>query len=376
MTPIRTTHTGSLPRPPALVRLLGDFEDGAEVPELEQLGREAVRDVLARQIDVGLDLVNDGEQAKPGYSTYVRHRLSGFDGPPRKTRFMPDFERFPDFGELAATFSPPRPMNPSCSGPIALKNPGAVRQDVAALKDAAARLGVADEQLFMTAASPGVIALFFASDYHRSREQYLGELVEAMRDEYRTIVEAGILLQLDCPDFAMARHSAGPAPMAPEEFREHLALSVAALNAAVEGLDPSRMRLHLCWSNTESPHYFDIELREILDVVLRAAPAGLVIEASNPRHAHEWKVFEEVELPEDKYVVAGVIDTTTNFVEHPELVAQRLMNYTRLLGAERVLGGTDCGFGTFADRIRVAPRVVWEKLRSLVQGAELASRGH
>jgi len=373
---IRTTHTGSLPRPAPLAELLLAHELGENSPTLPATAAAAVLDVVRRQAECGLDLVNDGEQAKAGYSTYIRHRLTGFDGEPRQTRFYPDRDHFPDFDALVARLdssAPRRPPNPTCSGPITLKDPTAVRHDIAELKAAAAAAGIAEERLFMTAASPGVIALFLANDYYPSREAYLAALVDAMRDEYRAIVEAGLILQLDCPDFAMARHTVTSAPLPIEDFRRYLAQSVEAVNAAVTGLDPSRMRLHLCWSNTESPHIYDVELREILDLVLTAAPAGLVLEACNPRHGHEWQLFEEVTLPDDKYLVAGVIDTTTNFVEHPELVAQRIRNYSRLIGPERVLAGTDCGFGTFAGRDRVATGVAWEKLASLVRGAEIAS---
>ncbi len=377
MAKVLTTHTGSLPRPAALSEMLLARELGVETPALGEASARAVREVLARQDETGIDLVNDGEQGKAGYSTYVRHRLTGFDGEPQQTRFYPDRDRFPDFDELVARLDSSaqhRPPNPTCIGPITLADPGAVRHDIAQLTTAASELGIAPERLFMTAASPGVIALFLANTYYPSREEYLGALVEAMRDEYRAIVEAGLTLQLDCPDFAMARHTTGPVPLEIEVFRRQLAQSVEALNAAVAGLDPARIRLHLCWSNTESPHIYDVELKDILDIVLRAAPVGLVLEACNPRHGHEWQLFEEVALPEDKYLVPGVIDTTTNFVEHPELVAQRITNYRRLVGAERVLAGTDCGFGTFAGRDRVAAGVAWEKLASLVAGAELASQ--
>jgi 5-methyltetrahydropteroyltriglutamate--homocysteine methyltransferase len=374
MATIRTTHTGSLPRPGDLGRLLVAHDQGGDVPDLEARVRDAVVDVVARQAEVGLDLVNDGEMGKIGYSTYVNERLTGFDGESEwSRRSRADVDDHPDFTERwASRLDRSAIVAPACTGDVRLRDREAVHRDVASLKAAADAAGVALERLFMTAASPGVISHFFENRHYPTREAYLGALADAMRDEYEAIAGAGITLQLDCPDLALSRNSVFAAATL-EEFRMIAALNVEALNHAVARIPPERMRLHLCWGNYEGPHERDIPLRDIVDVVLAARPAGLVIEACNPRHGHEWRVWEDVRLPDDRYLVPGVIDSTNNYVEHPELVAQRLLSYARTVGPERVIGGSDCGFGTFATTATVAPSIVWSKLGSLVEGARLAS---
>lgn len=374
MARIRTTHTGSLPRPPDLVESLVAKERGETAAGLETRVRSAVAEIVRRQAEIGLDLVNDGEMGKIGFAMYVKDRLAGFEG---ETRWVgqrrPEMEDHPDFAERwRATVNTTIMSPPACSGDIRLKSVEDVQRDLANLKEAAAAAGVGEDRLFMTAPSPGVISHFFANLHYPNREAYLAALAEAMRTEYETIAQSGILLQIDCPDLAMSRHSMF-SDLSVEEFRREAATNVEALNHAVSGIPAESMRMHVCWGNYEGPHDHDVELRQIVDVVLRAKPAGISLEACNPRHGHEWRVFEEVRLPEGRYLVPGVVDSTNNYVEHPELVAQRLLNYARVVGAGSVIGGTDCGFATVATMSVVAPTIAWSKLGSLVEGARLAS---
>jgi 5-methyltetrahydropteroyltriglutamate--homocysteine methyltransferase len=368
---IRTTHTGSLPRPADVAAMVVEREEGADPPGLPERIAEAVGEVVRRQAAAGLDLINDGEEGKSGYSTYVQERLSGFDGESLALGSLPELENHPDFAQrMGALMQQIHVHTPACTGPVALRDPDAVRLDIERLRAAAAGAGIGPERLFMTAASPGVISFFFEDRYYGSREAYLAALADAMRAEYQAITDAGITLQLDCPDLAMSRHTIF-AGSTLEEFRSLISLNVEALNHAVRGLPTERLRMHLCWGNYEGPHIHDVALADIIDIVLRAAPAGLSIEASNPRHGHEWTVFEDRALPDGKYLIPGVIDSTTNFVEHPALVAQRIDRYAAIVGPERVVAGTDCGFGTFVGLAQVAPSVVWAKLGALVEGARL-----
>jgi 5-methyltetrahydropteroyltriglutamate--homocysteine methyltransferase len=374
MARIRTTHTGSLPRPGDLADILTAHDRGEEAPELEARVRRAVADVVRAQSDAGIDVLNDGEMGKIGYATYVKERLTGFGGESHwAARRRPELEDHPDWAERWAARLDRRAITaPSCTDDVRLADADAVLRDIATLKDAAATAGVSHDRLFMSAASPGVIAHFFGNEHYPSREAFLGALAEAMRSEYEAIAAAGITLQLDCPDLAMSRHSVF-ADLTLDEFRREAALSVEALNHAVAGIPAERMRLHVCWGNYEGPHDHDVALRDIVDVVLRAKPAGISIEGCNPRHGHEWRVWEDVPLPDGRYLVPGVIDSTNNYVEHPELVAQRLLSYARIVGPDRVVGGSDCGFGTFATTATVVPSITWAKLRSLVDGARLAT---
>jgi 5-methyltetrahydropteroyltriglutamate--homocysteine methyltransferase len=367
---ILTTHTGSLPRPPALQALLREQDERRldNPGALEAALGDAVASIVRQQVECGLDIVSDGEQGRAMYAAYVKERLTGFDGERqlRQERRNLGAEDFPDFVVPHQTSA--MIPQPACTGPVAWKDPDAVQRDIARLR-AAARPGTA---LFMTAASPGVIAHFLPNEYYPTREAYLEALADAMREEYRAIVGAGVLLQVDSPDLAMTRVSEF-AHLSLEEFKGVVALHVDVLNHALAGLPPERMRLHLCWGNYEGPHHHDVPIREILDEVLRARPAGLSFEGANPRHAHEWKVWRDIELPEGKVLFPGVIDTTTTFVEHPELVAERIARYAEVVGRERVVAGTDCGFGTSAWGRKVPASVVWAKLRALVEGARLAS---
>jgi 5-methyltetrahydropteroyltriglutamate--homocysteine methyltransferase len=370
---IRTTHTGSLPRPVDLAAMIVQREEGTEVPGFSERVDQAVGEAVRLQTAVGLDLVNDGEQGKSGYSTYVKERLTGFEGESRGLGGLPELADHPDFAErMGALMAQLHVRTPACTSSVRLRDPEAVGRDVQRLLRAAASAGVEQDRLFMTAASPGVISFFFENHYYADREEYLGALTEAMRQEYRTITDAGIILQLDCPDLAMSRHTIF-ADSTLQEFRSLISLNVAALNEAVRDIPPERMRMHVCWGNYEGPHTLDVALRDIIDIVLQARPAGLSLEACNPRHGHEWAVFQDVPLPKGKYLIPGVIDSTTNFVENPELVAQRIDRYTAIVGRERVVAGTDCGFGTFVGLSQVVPSVVWAKLRALADGARLAA---
>ena len=371
---ILTTHTGSLPRPVSLQELLREREerrdfDGAE---FDRQVEQAVTGVIARQRETGIDVVNDGEQGRGQYATYVKERLTGFEGE-RLVRSRPrlDDADFPEFAAQQTHLSSRNMAQPACTGPIGWRDWAAVERDIQSLQQASD--GVEVEEVFMTAASPGVIANFLPNEYYPSEEAYLYALAEVMKDEYRAIVDSGLVLQLDCPDLAMTRVSQF-SHLSVEEFKKVVELHVEVINYALQDIDPERMRLHLCWGNTEGPHHHDVPLKEIVDIVLKARPLGLSFEGANPRHAHEWKLWEDVRLPEGKFLIPGVLDTTTNFIEHPELVAQRLVNYAKAVGRENVMAGSDCGFGTSAWGRKVETNIVWGKLASMVEGARLASQ--
>src|SRR5262245_34557445 len=312
---ILTTHTGSLPRPPDLVQLMFAREDGqpVEPDALRERVRAAVGEIVGRQVQAGLDVVNDGEVRKPSYATYVKDRLTGFDGESHPLQYRD----LVDFPELARrVFSDPgrsRRKTPACTGPIAVRDRDAARRDVEHLR--AALAGVAHADAFLTAASPGVISLFFRNDYYPSDEAYLFAIADAMRDEYQAIAAAGFVLQVDCPDLAMGRHIQF-ADASLEEFRRQATLHVDALNHALAGISPDQVRLHICWGNYEGPHHYDVALRDVLDVVFRARASGISVEAANPRHEHEWAVFEDVKLPDGRVLIPGVVDSKTNYVEH------------------------------------------------------------
>ena len=367
---ILTTHTGSLPRPPDLAGMLEALDTGAatDPAALEARVRRAVADIVRLQVDAGVDIVSDGEQGKVGYSTYVRHRLTGFDGQSGAAK-RADWADFPEAAARAERRA--AILRPACNGPIDWKDRTAVQKDVANLR--AAVDGAGPTEAFMTAASPGVIAHFLQNTHYPSREAYLARLVDVMKEEYDAIHRAGFVLQVDCPDLAMSRHLAFP-DLSDAAFVKIAEGNVEALNHALRDIPPDRLRLHLCWGNYEGPHHRDIPLREILPVVLKARPQALSFEGANPRHAHEWVVFRQTKLPDDKVIIPGVLDTTTNFIEHPELVAQRLVRYADVVGRERVIAGSDCGFATFArSQALVEPEIVWAKLKSMTEGARLAS---
>jgi 5-methyltetrahydropteroyltriglutamate--homocysteine methyltransferase len=369
-THILTTHIGSLPRPDDLVSLLRQKDEGAALDRagFEARVRSAVEDVVGKQRAAGLDIVNDGEQGKPDYSTYIKDRFTGFEGESATMPMGADLKDFPAFAARTRTAASER--RPTCSGPIAWKDFGALERDIENLKRAAAQAGGA--QVFMTAVSPGQASRFLLNRYYPSQEAYVQALAEVLKREYTAIVGAGFVLQIDCPDLGSGRNNQFQ-HLTLAEFRRAAVIHVEALNSAVAELPPDRMRMHVCWGNYEGPHHLDVPLRDIVDILLMARPAGLSVEGANPRHAHEWNVFETVRLPEGKVLIPGVIDTTTNFIEHPELVAQRILQYARVVGPEHVIAGADCGFATFASRPTVEPEIAWAKLSSLVQGARLAS---
>ena len=372
---IPTTHTGSLPRADDLLALLQGQDEGrlADRVAFEARVRSAVEEVVGRQLALGLDIVNDGEQGKIDYSTYIKDRLTGFEGEGAAPPLGADLKDFPEFAARRVTAAATR--RPTCSGPIAWKDWTAVEREIQILQRAARQAGA--REVFMTAVSPGQAARFLLNAYYPSHEAYVAALAEVLRREYTAIINAGFVLQVDCPDLASGRNNQFQ-DLTLEQFRNVAAMHVDALNHALAGLPPERMRLHVCWGNYEGPHHRDVPLRDIIDILLTARPAGLSVEGANPRHAHEWQVFEDVKLPEGKVLIPGVIDSTTHFIEHPELVAQRLGQYARVVGGERVIAGVDCGFATFAGRPLLDARIAWAKLGALVEGARLASRklGH
>jgi 5-methyltetrahydropteroyltriglutamate--homocysteine methyltransferase len=367
---ILTTHTGSLPRPDDLAQLMFAKEDGLDVPGLDERVRSAVAEIVRRQVETGIDVVNDGEMSKPSYATYVKDRLNGFGGESPTPRDI-YAEDFPEWAaRRAADPSRARRKMPACIGPVSIKDPDAVHRDIANFRGALE--GVESTDAFMTAVSPGTIATFLANLHYPDEESYIYALAEVMKVEYRAIVEAGLNLQVDCPDLtSLGRDRPDQGEL--DGLRARTRMHVDALNHALEGLPPEQMRMHLCWGNWHGPHTHDVALRDIIDLVFEARPSAVSFEGANPRHEHEWAVFKDVKLPEGKMLIPGVIDSCTNYVEHPELVAQRIYRYADLVGKENVIAGVDCGFGTFIVSTTVDPRIAWVKLASLVDGARLAS---
>jgi 5-methyltetrahydropteroyltriglutamate--homocysteine methyltransferase len=371
---ILTTHSGSLPRPAGFLPFVLARDAGQPVDDAQfsSEARAAVRETVEKQADAGVDVLNDGEMTKPSYATYVKDRLTGFGGEGSMDELMASvmaLAEFPDFAQKMAQLmgSMPPMKLVSCDGPVRYVGQGAVQSDIEDLK--AATHDVASAGVFMSAASPGVIAVFSPNRYYASQEEYLGALAEAMREEYEAIHRAGLVLQLDCPDLAMTAPGAGSL----ENFRRQMELGVEALNHALANIPAEAMRIHVCWGNAEMPRTTDVELKDIVDIILKAKPAGLMLMASNGRHAHEWKVFRDVKLPDGKYVIPGVLDSTSNIVEHPEVVADRLIRYAEVVSRDNVMAGTDCGFGTAAGMDVVVPSVTWAKFRSQAEGAKIAS---
>jgi 5-methyltetrahydropteroyltriglutamate--homocysteine methyltransferase len=368
-----TTHTGSLPRPDELIRTMFAKEEGVPVESaaLQAQIRAAVAEVVRNQSEAGVDIVNDGEMSKPSYATYIKDRLNGFGGTSNSFQYQ-DLNEFPVLAKKV--FGDPgrsRRKTPACNAAISVRDAAAAKVDADNLK--AALKGVRHEEAFMSAASPGVIALFFRDDHYGSREKYLAAIADAMRQEYKAVVDAGFVLQIDCPDLAMGRHIQF-AGLSIEEFRKQAQLNIEALNHALSDIPADRLRMHLCWGNYEGPHHCDVPLADIVDVVFKAKPAAISFEAANPRHAHEWKLFETVKLPEGKVLIPGVLESKTNFIEHPELIAQRIGRYAKLVGRENVIAGSDCGYGTWVGQAAVDPQVVWAKMAAMAEGARLATR--
>jgi len=369
---ILTSHVGSLPRPAAVIDLLYKRENGEtyDPAAFEAEMARAVDDVVAKQIAVGIDIVSDGEMSKVGYATYIKDRLSGFAGHQPRPPHL-DLAPYPELREAMARMIGKQTFKrAACVGPIELVDRDAVKADVAHLA-AAIRVHGAVES-FMNAASPGVISSFQSNRHYPSHEAYVDAIATAMKPEYDAIHAAGFLLQLDCPDLAMAHHT-GFQELSEEEFLKRAEYQVEALNHAVRDIPAERMRMHICWGNYEGPHDHDIPLEKILSIVLKAKPAGILFEAANPRHRHEWRVWRDAKIPEDKILIPGCIMSTSNYVEHPELIAQQLCQYADIVGRERVIAGTDCGFGTFAGLSRVDPGVAYKKLASLAEGAARAT---
>jgi 5-methyltetrahydropteroyltriglutamate--homocysteine methyltransferase len=368
-----TTHTGSLPRPEELIRMMYAKEEGVPVDAaaLSQRVAVAVDEVVRKQAAAGVDVINDGEMSKPSYATYIKDRLSGFGGT-GNTFVYQDLVDFPNLARRV--FGDPgrsRRKTPACNAAIGVRNPQAAQADVDHLKAALANIEA--QEAFMTAASPGVVSLFFRNEHYPTEEAYVFAIAEAMRQEYETIARAGIILQIDCPDLAMGRHIQH-ADLSLTEWRKKAQLHVEALDHAVANIPREQLRMHLCWGNYEGPHHCDVPLADVIDIVFRARPSAIAIEAANPRHAHEWKLFETVRLPDGKLLIPGVIESKSNFIEHPELVAQRIGRYAKLVGRENVIAGSDCGFGTWVGQAAVDPDVVWAKMAAMAEGARIASR--
>jgi 5-methyltetrahydropteroyltriglutamate--homocysteine methyltransferase len=371
---ILTTHVGSLPRPQALVDLLlkKDQEQPYDGADFDRQVAHAVRDIVAHQVALGIDVVSDGEASKIGYATYIKDRLTGFGGEPFVPKAQRDLADYPEFRARMIQFTGPQVFRRLCCiGDVQLRDRDAVRVDIAHFKAAIEQSHPADA--FMPAASPGVVSAFQPNRHYPTHAAYIRAVADAMQPEYEAIAGAGIVVQLDSPDLAMARHT-GFQDLTEEEFLTQAEQQVEALNHALANVPAGSARLHLCWGNYEGPHHFDIPLQKVLPIILKAKPQAISFEAANPRHAHEWAVWREAKIPDDKVLIPGVIDTCTNYVEHPELVAQRIGQYADIVGRERVIAGTDCGFATFVGHAgRVDPEIAYRKLASLVEGARLAS---
>ena len=373
MTKILTTHVGSLPRSQDVVDFIFAREHGKDYDQdaFDACMAAAVDETVRKQVAAGVDIVSDGETSKISYATYVKDRYTGFDGDsPRNA--PADLKQFPSFlKRLADDGGTPQYARPMCVGEVKSKGQGELQKDITNLKYAMAEHGV--ERGFMNAASPGVISLFLQNDHYATREAYLAALADAMKEEYETIVGAGLDLQLDCPDLALSRHMLFN-DLSDDEFLKIAASHVEALNHALQDVPAEKVRVHICWGNYEGPHVCDIPMSKMFDTLMSTKSRYVLFETSNPRHGHEWSVFRDrkADIPEDKVLVPGVVDTTTNFVEHPELVAERVSRFVDIVGADRVIAGSDCGFGTFAGFGAVDPDIAYAKLGSLSKGAALA----
>jgi 5-methyltetrahydropteroyltriglutamate--homocysteine methyltransferase len=368
-----TTHTGSLPRPDDLIRMMYAKEEGVPVEPAALAARvkAAVAEVVQKQAAAGVDLINDGEMSKPSYATYIKDRLNGFGGTGNTFVYqdLADFPRLEKrvFGDPGRS----RRKTPACNSAIDVRDAQAPQADADNLKEALAQVKASGG--FMSAASPGVISLFFRNDHYKNFETYIYAIADAMRHEYETVADAGFVLQIDCPDLGMGRHIQY-ADLSLTEFRKRAQLHVEALNHAVSNISAEQLRLHMCWGNYEGPHHHDVPFGDVIDIVFAAKPVAISFEAANPRHAHEWTIFEKVKLPDGKVLIPGVIESKSNFIEHPELVAQRIAHYAKLVGRENVIAGSDCGFGTWVGQAAVDPDVVFAKLAAMAEGARIASK--
>jgi 5-methyltetrahydropteroyltriglutamate--homocysteine methyltransferase len=374
VTRILTTHTGSLPRPADLIQMMWAKADGVPVDQAALADRvaTAVQEVVNKQVDAGISIVNDGEMSKPSYATYVKDRLEGFGGESIQNYYFADLADYPRSAEIVAANPGRRKRSaPACNAPIWVKEgDDAAAVDMANLTKAVA--GVDAVGTFSSAASPGVVSFFFSNEYYATDEEYLFAIAEAMREEYEAIAAAGFTVQLDCPDLAMGRHSSY-ASMDLPEFRKRAAMNIEALNHAVRNIPAEQLRMHLCWGNYPGPHHRDVDMADIIDLVWTAKPRTVLFEAANPRHAHQWKVFETTTVPDDKIICPGVIEPQSNYIEHPELVAQRIERYASLVGRERVMAGVDCGFSIHVGMQGIDPDVAWAKLAALAEGAAIAT---
>ena len=373
MAHILTAHVGSMPRGEELTPLLRARDAGEpyDAAEFDAKVTAAVDKAVAKQIACGVDVVSDGEIGKIGYSTYMIERLSGFGGhvdrkPAQDLAAHPDLTR-----KLSAIMGSQDFVRASCVDKVRLVTLDPLWEDINRFKGALANHAKPGTRAFMNAASPGLITAFQVNKHYPSHEAYLADLADAMREEYETIVREGFYLQLDCPDLAMSRHT-GYQDLSEDEFLKVAAANVEALNAATANIPPEKMRMHVCWGNYEGPHDHDIALEKVVDIVIAARPATILFEAANPRHEHEWKVWKDAKLPEWKVLAPGMIDTCSNYVEHPELIAQRIERFAEFVGPDRVIASTDCGFGTFAGYGKIDPEVTWKKLRALREGADIA----
>ncbi len=370
---ILTTHVGSLPRPPGVVDFLMKKEKGDtyDTEKFAAAMKQAVTEVVARQTAIGLDVVSDGETGKIGYATYMQERLNGFAGH-NERKIALDLVDHPAFREKMARVTGAQAFTrAACVAPITAKDWSPLEADIANFRAALAGKSVAEG--FLNSASPGLVSAFQPNMHYKTHEAYIEAIAAAMREEYKAIVDAGFLLQLDCPDLAMAKHT-GFQDLSETDFLKRAAFHVEAMNHALEGIPAEKLRMHICWGNYEGPHDHDIGVEKVMAIVLRAKPAGILFEAANPRHEHEWAVWSEADIPDDKVLIPGFITSTSNYVEHPELVAQRIERYAGIVGRERVIAGTDCGFGTFAGFGKMDPAISWKKLAALSEGAKIASK--
>lgn len=368
-----TTHVGSLPRPADLMELMFAREDGLPLDQSAVAARvrDAVHDIVGRQVEAGVDIVNDGEMSKPSYATYIKDRLNGFGGTGNSFKFQ-DIEEYPE--TKARVFADPgrkHRKTPACNGPISVKDMEAVRRDAATLKSALA--DKPNARPFMSAASPGVTAFFFRNEYYPSHEAYVFAIAEELRHEYEAIANAGITLQIDCPDLAMGRHTQF-IDLDLSGFRDIMALHIEAINRAVANIPAEQLRMHVCWGNYPGPHHCDVPFKDIIDLIWRAKPRTILFEAANPRHAHEYHLFEDIKLPEGKVLAPGVIECQSNYIEHPELVAERIGRYANIVGRDNVVAAVDCGFSIHVGSGGVDPKVAFAKLASLAEGAAIATK--
>ena len=371
---IPCTHTGSLPRPDDLIQIMWAVGDGIPVDKtaLDERVNSAIDEIVRKQVDAGVTIINDGEMSKPSYATYVKDRLSGFAGESVQSYFFEDLVDFPRSAEAVAGNPGRRKRSaPACTSPIEVIDREAAVREMAELRAAATRAG--HGEIFTSAASPGVVSVFFGNDYYETHEEYVFAIAEAMRFEYEAIAAAGATVQVDCPDLAMGRHSAY-ATLSLEEFRNTIRTNIEALNHAVRNIPAEQLRMHLCWGNYPGPHHHDVPIQDIIDIVWKAKPQTVLFEGANPRHSHEWRVMKELGVPKDKFICPGVIEPQSNYIEHPELVAQRLERWAEVVEPDRLLAGVDCGFSVHVGTTTIDPDVAFAKLAALSQGSELAAK--